>query len=219
MNLKTIKGVKQAWIAAILILLIAGGALVFYPFLNQNAKLAADIKISEQDKSTAQSKVAKMTKFKDETPSVQAEDAKLSKLLPATASTPELVTFVQDAATKSGMSSSDITDLTTSIPKLAVAPAAAAPAAPAPAASGGATAAPTDASAAAPSGNLAEMTISISAKGTPEQLQQFVANLNSGSRNLAITGFSITQNGSDGSTVKVDGTSYIYKNIDLPVAR
>lgn len=224
MNLKTIKGVKQAWIAAILVLLVAGGALVFYPFLNQNAKLADDIKMSEQDKSSAQAKLAKMNKLKDETPKVTEADATLSKILPATASTPELVQFVQDAAAKSGMSSSDITDLTTSIPKLVVAPVAAAQTAGAPASP---SAAPADAGAppaasppaASPSGNLAEMTVSISAKGSPDQLQKFVANLNTGSRNLAITGFSISKEGADGSSVKVDGTSYIYKTISLPVAR
>lgn len=228
MNLKTIKGVKQIWIAIILVLFVAGGALIAYPFLMQNNKLAADIKTSQESKDAASTKLSRMTTFKDTMPAVEKVDNDLSVQFPSAAQTPELIAFVQKAANDSGMDPSAITDLTTTLPKLETAAtgtaagdadpaAAAAPADPAAAA----PADPAAAAGAAPptsGGSLASMGVTIKADGSFGQLQTFVDKLNNGSRNLLISAYTIDKGTADkgGFTLQVTANTYIYKTITKP---
>lgn len=229
MNLKTIKGVKQIWIAIILVLTVAGSILIAQPFFMQNSKLAEDIKTSQEAKDAAQTKLTRMSGFKASVGAVEKLDNDLSTQFPGAAQTPELIAFVQKAASDAGLPVSAITDLTTTVPKLE---AAAAPAGGAPAPAGGAAAtpaAPADPAAAAPAGggaapptsggNLASMTVSIKAEGSVSQLQAFVVNLSSGSRNLLISGYSIDKGSSDkgGATLDIpDAKTFIYKTIAKP---
>lgn len=225
MNLKTVKGVKQIGILIIFVLTVVGGLLIAQPFLMQNTKLAEDIKTSEESKSSAASKLSSMEKAKSNLPGVSKIDKDLSVQFPPAAQTPELISFVQQAAVSSGMSPSAITDLATTLPKLETAATGADPAAAAPAADP-AAAAPADPAAAAGAapptsgGNLASMGVTIKADGSVDQLQKFVTNLNSGSRNLLISAYTIDKGSAEGGgfTLQVTATTYIYKSIPQPPA-
>ena len=229
MNLKTVKGVKQIWIAIIFVLVVAGSILIAQPFFMQNTKLAEDIKTSQEAKDSAQAKLTRMSGFKATVGAVEKLDNDLSTKFPGAANTPDLITFVQQAATASGMPVSSIKDLTTTVPKLETAATGAAGAAPAdPAAAAPAAAAPADPAAAAGAappttgGNLASMTVTIKAEGSVEQLQNFVTNLTEGSRNLLISGYNIDKAGSEGGgyTLNIpDAKTFIYKTIPQPTVK
>lgn len=223
MNLKTVKGVKQIWIAIIFVLVVAGSILIAQPFFMQNTKLAEDIKTSQEAKDSAQTKLTRMSGFKATVGAVEKLDNELSTKFPGAANTPDLIAFVQKAAADSGMPVSSIQDLTTTVPKLETAATGAAGAAPAAAAP--AAAAPADPAAAAGAappttgGNLASMTVTIKAEGSVEQLQNFVTNLTEGSRNLLISGYNIDKAGSEGGgyTLNIpDAKTFIYKTITQP---
>lgn len=230
MNLKTIKGVKQIWIAIILVLTVAGSILIAQPFFMQNSKLAEDIKTSQEAKDSAQTKLTRMSGFKASVGAVEKLDNELSVQFPGAAQTPDLIAFVQKAATDSGLPVSSITDLTTTVPKLETAATGAtgapagAPADPAaaPAASGAAD--PAAAAGAAPpttGGNLASMTVTIKAEGSVGQLQEFVSKLTTGSRNLLVSGYSIDKGSPEkgGYTLNIpDAKTFIYKTIPKPAA-
>lgn len=225
MNLKTTTSVKRIGIIVLSLIVVIGSMLVIYPFLTQNAKLAADISVAESEQAKAQEKLSAMNNLKETNTKVKQLDDELSKKFPAVADTPGFAAFVGKAASDAGLSLENITDLTTTIPTLSTpdAPAAPAPeATPAPSAS----AAPADNStAAAPAvgaSNLADMNVTINAMGSIDKLQNFIANLKNGPRNLLISTYSIQQGGdaTAGATTTaiVTGTTFIYRPIQVPAS-
>lgn len=227
MNLKTTANVKRLGIIVLALIVVIGSMLVVYPFLTQNAKLAEDIKTAQSAQDDVQGKLAQMNNLKATNPQVKQLDDDLTKKFPSSADTPGFAGFVGKAAADAGLGMENITDLTTTIPTLssAGAPAAPAPAAsPSPAASK--DAAPKDNSTApapvAGSSNLAEMNVTITAMGPIDQLENFVANLKNGPRNLLISTYSIQQGGASTSgtttTATISGKTYIYRAIQAPPA-
>lgn len=226
MNLKTTTSVKRLGIIVLALIVVIGSMLVVYPFLTQNAKLAEDIKTAQSAQDDVQGKLSQMNSLKATNPQVKQLDDELTKKFPSSADTPGFAGFVGKAAADAGLGMENITDLTTTIPTLSQA---AAPAAPAP------TAAPTTAakdaapkdnsSAPAPAtgaSNLAEMNVTITAMGPIDQLQNFVANLKNGPRNLLISTYSIQQGGASTSgtttTATISGKTYIYRAVQAPPA-
>ena len=240
MNLKTTSGVKRLGVIALALILVIGSMLVVYPFLTQNAKLAEDIKTAQSAKDDAQTKLNQMNALKATNAQVKQLDDDLSKKFPSAADTPGFAAFVGKAAADAGLGMENITDLTTTIPTLSQA---AAPAAPAPAAGGSGSAAggsgststkdaaPKDNSTApapaAGASNLAEMNVTITAMGSMDQLQQFIANLKNGPRNLLISTYSIQDGGQSAAgsgqngastTASITGKTFIYRAITPPPA-
>lgn len=224
MNLKTTAAVKRIGIVVLALLVVIGSMLVIYPFMMQNAKLATDISAAQAAKDDVQGKLSTMNNLKATNEQVKQLDDEISKKFPATADTPGFAAFVGKAAADAGLSLENITDLTTTIPTLS---SAGAPVAPAPEAAPSTPAkdtAPKDDSSAAPpaagASNLAEMSVTINAMGPMDQLQNFVANLKNGPRNILISTYSVQEGGAatEGvtTTAIVSGTTYIYRPIQVP---
>lgn len=223
MNLKTTASVKRIGIIVLALIVVIGSMLVVYPFLTQNAKLAADIAVAEKEQADAQGKLSQMNNLKETNTQVKQLDDDLSKKFPATADTPGFAAFVGKAAADAGLGLENITDLTTTIPTLSTPDA---PAAPAPEATAKASAAPKDNStAAAPAvgaSNLADMNVTITAMGSIDKLQNFVANLKNGPRNLLISTYAIQQGGDATAgattTANITGKTFIYRPIQAPAS-
>lgn len=158
------------------------------------------------------------------------EASLLNVLMPSTASEPELANTVSETAAKAGMSSGQITVLTTSSLTEVVDSTAAAPA-PEATPAAGATAAPADpnnvkvdVNAVKPSAalKLYQMTVSISAVGTIDQLIAFTNGLYSAKRSIAIDSVTLTPDvGQSGKTsglytVSIEGRAFVVQNIGNP---
>ena len=157
----------------------------------------------------------------------------LNCLMPSTASEPELATAVTDAAVKAGMSTGQITVLTTSsltevadTTKTAAAPATT----PAP----NTTAAPADpnnvkvdTNAAKPAATLKlyQMSVSIQAVGTADQLVAFVNNLYTAKRAIAVDNITLVPDVSHSGTatglysLTLAGRAFVVQNIGNPPAQ
>ena len=224
MNLKTTAAVKRIGIVVLALLVVIGSMLVIYPFMMQNAKLATDISVAQAAKDDVQGKLSTMNNLKATNDQVKELDDEISKKFPGAADTPGFAAFVGKAASDAGLSLENITDLTTTIPTLSSAGAPVAPAPEAAPSTPAKDAAPKDASSApAPAtgaSNLAEMSVTINAMGPIDKLQNFVANLKNGPRNILISTYSIQDGGASTegvtTTAIVSGTTYIYRPIQVP---
>lgn len=228
MDFKTIKGVKKIFIIITFLILAAGFMLVIQPFMAQNQKFSEEIAVSKQEQDNVLSNLNKLKGYKETIGTVEKIDAESATQFPSSADTPGLVALVTGAASKSGLSVSNVKALTTGIPTLeassaaltgaatppadGAAPAAEAPAADAPAADGAAAPAP---GASGGTSNLARMEVTLSVTGSVAQLTNFLNNLTAPEqRNLLISTYSISTEGEGGeATMSITASSYIYKKI------
>lgn len=221
MDLKTIKGVKLISGLVLFLIVAAGAMLVAYPLFTSTQTFAQEYSSAESDKAIAEEKLRSLQDVKTSIDQIIKIDSESKRAFPASANTPELVEDITRAATDAGLSVSDLTDLTTGIPVLAVSatgvPAdAAAAAAPAEGADPAVAAAP-DAPA---TSTLAEMTITLSAEGSLNELIKFSENLkDTDKRNMLISTYTIGKAGDEGGgyNLTITGKTYIYNDILPPM--
>lgn len=219
MDLKTIKGVKTISILVLFLLVAAGAMLVAYPLFTSTQTYAEEYSTAESERVAAETRLNDLQGVKDTIDEVINIDKESARAFPSSANTPELVEDITSAATNAGLSISNINELTTGVPVLAVS------------AGGDPAAAPVDAAApadpeAAASPNapststLAEMTITLSAEGSLEDLIKFSQNLkDSKKRNMLISAYSIGKAGTESGdyNLTITGKTYIYNEILPPM--
>lgn len=228
MDLKTIKGVKLISFLALFLIVAAGAMLVAYPLFTSTQKYAQEYSTAESDMATAESRLADLQGVKNSIDQIIKIDEESARAFPSSANTPELVEDITRAATDAGLSINNISDLTTGVPTLAVS-----------AVAGDVAAAPVDAEASteeapaegadpeaaaspnAPStSTLAEMTITLSAEGSLNELIKFSQNLKDDKkRNMLISTYSIGKSGDENSSynLTITGKTYIYNEILPPM--
>ncbi|MBC9704773.1 MAG: hypothetical protein H9W81_07335 [Enterococcus sp.] len=215
MDFKTIKGVKTISFLALFLIVAAGAMLIAYPLFTSTQTFAQEYSVAESERSDAEAKLSSLQTVKDTINDVIKLDAESARAFPSSANTPELVEDITRAATDAGLSISGITDLTTGIPVLATGTADATAAAPAPAEGEAAAASPDAAS----TSTLAEMTITLSAEGSLDELIKFSENLKStDKRNMLISAYSIGKAGNENGSynLTISGKTYIYNEIVPP---
>lgn len=222
-TLLTQKTVKFLGIAGIVILLAGGGVMVVQPLITQVQAQASEIQSAKDEIDAKTASRDKLKAAKTNYTTVKATNDDLLKQFPELAQVPELLDAVTAGAVSTGIPASDLSSLTFSAPAIkipvvaAVAPAATdtkEDAAPEPA-----TPAPADT--VVSSGDYAEMEVGIAIKGTPTQIQDFLAYLNKMDRVMIISAFSVDvakdeESGSNTATLALTGTTFIYKAIKTP---
>lgn len=220
MDFKTIKGVKLISFLALFLIVAAGTMLVAYPLFTSSQKFAEEYSTAESERITAEDKLVTLQQVKDTIDQVIKLDGESARAFPSSANTPELVDDITSAATSAGLSVSNITDLTTGVPVLAVGAVGAPTEVPAEAPAEGEADAAVAASPDAPAtSTLAEMTITLSAEGSLNELIRFSENLKSDDkRNMLISTYSIGKAGTENASynLTITGKTYIYNEILPP---
>lgn len=183
---------------------------------------------AESDVATMESKIASLQTAQSQFPEVQKIDTKLSEQFPSEGGVQNLLSLIVQGANSQGIPASQVTSINFSAPELVVAspaagatetPAAstAAPAQTAPTASG------TDATATAPAAQtsfgegFAQVAISLTLSGSPEQIQGFLKYINEMPRVVVVKQASMTNN--DGTVVlSMSAKGYLFRPITTPTA-
>lgn len=215
MDLSTKKSVKTLGFIGIALVIIAGIVLVVQPFFAQNSKYADEIVQAESEQSIIVTKLEQLRMQKDNIKKVEKLDEDLSKKFPGVSDTPGLINMISETANKSGMTKSDITNLTAGIPTLVTTSGGTDGA---PAESGESAEAPDkDAAAPAPSEgdigtDLAEIPLDLTLKGDVNELTKFAENLRDANRNIVVLNFNLSTE-EDKATATIQAKTYIYKTV------
>lgn len=216
-------------IAGIFILLVAGYFFVVSPFMAENGRLTESIESVEAQNNNLRTQIQSVQRSQDLAEEVRAYDEVLNQRFPATAQVDSLRGQIFSAASNAGIT----VNIDTTTPNLiqgdATGGAEAAPAAPVegetqadgdPAAQDPVAATP---EAGSSGGNLAEISLPLSAEGTLNDLIDFLINLSRLDRSILVSGVSLNGGGGgeDGEPatyqLNVDAKTFLHRDIPFPV--
>lgn len=225
--------VKLLGVAGIAILLVVGYFFVLSPYLSESGRLSEEIETTEQRNSTLRTQITSVARNAEYIDQVAEFNDLMNERFPSTAAVDSLRGQIYSAA-----ANADVTvNVDTTTPSIINAPepgAAPAEAAPAPADN-----VPTDdlpdapadqapaAEGAAPeqgAGNLAEISLPITAQGSLENLTNFLQQLSQIDRGILVSGVSVTGGGSSDSeddaeatySLTLDAKTFLYRDIPAP---
>jgi len=236
--LKNKKDVLTLGVAAIALIAALGYYLVLSPFLSQSSDHADKMSNARTLLTTAQDDLTLAQKYQDEYPSVLEINDALVDNFPSTADIESLNLAILLAASQAGIMPDQVTTISTSSPALM---------APAPAAATTDTAttdtattdtattdtattdtattdtATTDAAPVvadpAASSKMAQMSVTISIKGSPSALMAALTNLSAMNRVILITSASMTTDGDGQAVLSIQAISYLYSTLDDPATK
>jgi len=226
--LKNKKDVLTLGVAAIALIAALGYYLVLSPFLSQSSDHADKMSNARTLLTTAQDDLTLAQKYQDEYPSVLEINDALVDNFPSTADIESLNLAILLAASQAGIMPDQVTTISTSSPALM---------APAPAAATTDTAttdtattdtattdtATTDAvpvvADPAASSKMAQMSVTISIKGSPSALMAALTNLSAMNRVILITSASMTTDGDGQAVLSIQAISYLYSTLDDPATK
>lgn len=213
--MKNTKNVTLIGALALLAITALGYLFVISPLLNSRTTKEAELVSAEEALVSAQQSLKTAQDFEQQYSQVKTIDEELKTNFPTTASVESLNASITDAAARAGLSPADITSITTQ------APAALEATVPDPAADASDTAAAATDDTAAPEvapepSKLAQMSVSISAKGSTQSLAAFVRNLSDMSRVIRIDAVAFTQESDGTAILTISAVSYMYSSIEDP---
>jgi Tfp pilus assembly protein PilO len=232
--LKNKKDMLTLGVISILLIAAVGYYFVLSPFLSQSSKHAAQMASAHDLLATAQNDLTLAQKYQDEYPSVLKIDSALVENFPTTADIESLNLAILLAASQAGIMPDQVTTISTSSPALmAPAPVAASTdkTATSTDATSTATPAPTDANATtasdapvapvdpAANSKMAQMSVTISIKGSPSALMAALTNLSAMNRVILITASSMATDGDGQAVLSVQAVSYLYSALDDPATK
>lgn len=219
--MKNIRNIIMIGIAGVLAVLAIGYALVVTPVLAQVSKGETDFSEAKDQLNQINATVSKLQGYKDKATDIEGIRTTLDQQFPNTAAVIELNGYITMAAAAAGLPASSISSIATSLPTIEVALPSATPS---PAATE--TSAPTATSATPTAGaasKVASMKVTISAKGSKEELIAFAKNLNKMERSVLVLNTSMSFSGgttvgagANEGTLSVEVKAYLYKSIPLP---
>ena len=225
-----VRKVKTFGIGGITLISLLGGLLVVYPFATEADTLQAQVQEKVAENDVLKARITGLQGTAERIPEIKAINDSLSVRFPSTSDIPGLISSLNSTAATVGLSNSDFTEITTTVPAIIADESSALPA------SGAESSAPMDntdtaatgdestevagaAPASGPSGNLASMGVSISIKGSNEQLALFVKELSKEEgRAFLIKSFTITTDEESGSTLTLETEAFLYRTVEDPLA-
>lgn len=214
MDFSTRKTIRGLGIVGIIMLMVIGYLLVVQPFMAQATKHTLELNQVSGDRETAITKFNMLKAQKETIGQVEDHDDELSKNFPGSIDTPNFVSDLNSAASRSG---TKISQVSVSIPALVTSAGGTDTATPptpdAPADGTEVQAAPTPGEQS--SSSLASITVDITAEGSVDELTKFTQELFRIDRNLNVNTVNLSREGddSDKGTATFSATSYIYNTI------
>lgn len=223
-----VRKVKTFGIGGLTLITLLGGMLVVYPFATEADTLQAQVQEKVAENDVLKARIAGLQGTAEQIPAIKSINDSLSVRFPSTSDIPGLISSLNSTAAVVGLSSSNFSEITTTVPEIIADSSAALPD------SGAESTAPqdnTDATAAGDEstevagatpasgagGNLASMTVTIAVKGNSEQLAQFVKELaKEEGRAFLIKGFTITSD-EEGSTLSLETEAFLYRTVEDPI--
>lgn len=223
--------VKLLGVAGIAILLVVGYFFVLTPYLSESGRLSDEIETTEARNSTLRTQITSVARNAEYIDQVAEFNELMNDRFPSTAAVNSLRGQIYSAAANSGVT----VNVDTTTPSIVNAPEASG--APAEAAPAPAENVPTDDLPDAPvdqgpvdegvpgqgAGNLAEITLPITAQGSLDDLTEFLQRLSQIDRGILVSGVSVTGGGSgdgeDGEvsySLTLDAKTFLYRDIPAP---
>lgn len=203
----TQKNVKMMGIAGLVVITALGGAFVVQPTVAKIQSQATEISDAQANMDLLSSKKSGLQLAKDTYPEVQKVNATLVNQFPELAQVPELLDAITAGAVAVGINPADISSITFYPPTIK------APEVPVTPEEG-------EEVTTVSTGEYAEMEVNISITGSPLQIEQFMAYLNTMDRVMIISGFSVdVKQVSDSrreASLSLTGKTFIYKEILSP---
>jgi len=212
------RNIKLVGIAGLVIVAIAGGALVAYPLIGQTQRWSDETVQAQEANDVLKDKIVALQATEALTPEVIALNAELAAKFPNLPNGTDLLQDISSAAVQSGMSSENIESVIISAPVLlsgtpgATTDGTTPPADPAAPADGQAEGNSTPDVTAS---KVASMDIAISVSGTGPQLSAFMVALGETRRTIKIDTVAIKTT-EEKTTMDIKGTSYLYASIEAP---
>lgn len=217
------KNIKLVGIASIAILSLAGVGFIGLPIVNQTGTWKSESTQVEDSNAELSTHLTSLSKVKEEVGKIQTINDELAVRFPNLPRGTDLLQNISLAAGAAGIGSDGIEAIAITAPVLIIETAAeAAPAeGDAAATDKAAEEAPADgaapAEAAAPTSNVASMDVSLSIKGSSEQILAFTREFNNMSRTIKVKTASISGAAEDGSVkLAIAGIAYLYISIEPP---
>lgn len=180
MNANTKTNTILLGVVGIVALALIGWFLVLSPRMASASEINEQADVVETQNQTLSLELTRLEQQKAAAPKAAAEAQKLLTQIPQEVSLPVIFTAITDAATNAGINPRDVTDLSPSIPVVV---------------GGGES---DDGSVSLTDGagiNLAVIKVNITVKGTRNQIQQFLKNLEAIQRSVVVTNVEMTTAG------------------------
>ncbi|MEQ6901015.1 hypothetical protein [Nocardioides sp. YIM 152588] len=200
MNLRTVPGTLAVGLGALLLFLAASWFLAIGPVLGQTSDTRESIDLARDRNDVLRAQVATLKAQQDELPRYRAVADQMAALFPPTAEQPRYFAAVHEAARKAGIPADQVTALNPSAPELL-------------AADGRVLAVDATATdAEAPTAEVGEQEVSVSVQGRYDQVQRFLANLETMERAFLVTSVGLEggdETGAGEVTVTLLGNTYV----------
>jgi Tfp pilus assembly protein PilO len=210
-NLRSASTTLFLGVGGILLILVASWMLLLSPTLADTSDAHDAVSAAQDRNQVMATQVAGIKRQQEQLPLYQGVASDLEKLFPPTADQPGFFAAVTAAAKSAGIAADKVTTLSPTAPQLLDASGQ-----PIDATGADSTGGSADTEAPAPTADMGEQTVSVTAEGTYAQIQKLLANLEKMDRAFLVSSLTTTggaedaQEGAAGTlTVSITGSTYV----------